>query len=391
MEGRDLVPDSLLRRWHRLHFWHSLLFKGKSNRLMDRLWPRVNDRLLEVGRRHGPGKVLDLPRVEGISPQEFYANHVVPNRPVVLAGAARRWRCVEEWTPEYFAAQYGNASVLTVEGKRWTPSGSEAGVPLQNYRLADLIDDVKRGGSRYASFYPFFTYHPELVEHLDVAFLERYFRIRKVFPWQRRVFPKLFLGGPGTSTPTHCAGIINLFVQIYGEKQWDLWHPHAAPFLYPEFRIGNNIAGLVDFRDPDYAKCPLYQYPDRYRTVLEPGDILFVPAWWWHAVQNLTATISVSNFVARMRSTKYGMSFCTRAMLDPWTIAVFLLANEDAEKEWEITLPKLLYSGSRAGYWGTVANFARFVVHNIRGRLGLGQREQPPIEQPGERSGPPVR
>ena len=89
---------------------------------------------------------------------------------------------------------------------------------FRDYTVTDLIDDIQHGGRRYASFYPFFMFHPELVEHFDVA-----------------------------------------FVHIYGEKQWDIWHPHAAPFLYPEFRIGNNIASLVDFREPDYDRCPLYR------------------------------------------------------------------------------------------------------------------------------------
>jgi Cupin-like domain len=50
----------------------------------------------------------------------------------------------------------------------------------------------------------------------------------------------------------------------------------------------------VDFRNPDYASCPLYRYVDRYETVLEPGDVLWNPPFVWHGVVNLTESIAVS-------------------------------------------------------------------------------------------------
>jgi hypothetical protein len=40
---------------------------------------------------------------------------------------------------------------------------------------------------------------------------------------------------------------------------------------------------------------PFLKIP-RYETVLEPGDFLFNPSWYWHAVKNKTDyTIAVAN------------------------------------------------------------------------------------------------
>ena len=33
---------------------------------------------------------------------------------------------------------------------------------------------------------------------------------------------------------------------------------------------------------------PLYRYVPKYVAHLKPGDVLFNPRWWWHAVDNLT-------------------------------------------------------------------------------------------------------
>ena len=40
---------------------------------------------------------------------------------------------------------------------------------------------------------------------------------------------------------------------------------------------------------------PLYQYCPKYEFILEPGDILFNPTWFWHEVDNLkNETIAVA-------------------------------------------------------------------------------------------------
>ena len=38
----------------------------------------------------------------------------------------------------------------------------------------------------------------------------------------------------------------------------------------------------------------LLQIPTIYETVLYPGDVLFIPAKWWHAVRSLDTSISVN-------------------------------------------------------------------------------------------------
>src|SRR5260370_37166255 len=82
-------------------------------------------------------------------------------------------------------------------------------------------------------------------------------------------------GGPGTAMSLHCAGVSNLFVQIYGQKKWVLISPRFTPFMYPAPTRGINWQSRVDFRDPDDTRCSLYRFVDRYETVLEPGDVCY--------------------------------------------------------------------------------------------------------------------
>jgi hypothetical protein len=85
-----------------------------------------------------------------------------------------------------------------------------------------------------------------------------------------------------------------LYVQIHGQKKWVLIPPTFTPFMYPAAVKGINWQSRIDFRNPDYAGCPLYRFVDRYETVLGPGDVLWNPPFVWHGVTNLTESIAVS-------------------------------------------------------------------------------------------------
>jgi len=41
------------------------------------------------------------------------------------------------------------------------------------------------------------------------------------------------------------------------------------------------------------ARYPLLAKATQYRTTLKPGDMIFVPAKWWHAARALSTSISV--------------------------------------------------------------------------------------------------
>ena len=39
---------------------------------------------------------------------------------------------------------------------------------------------------------------------------------------------------------------------------------------------------VVDIDHPDSGQFPLFASAERYETDLEPGDVLFIPALWFH-------------------------------------------------------------------------------------------------------------
>lgn len=109
----------------------------------------------------------------------------------------------------------------------------------------------------------------------------------------------LWLGPRNTLSPLHFDPLDNLLMQIVGRKR---------VFLYPNDRDNNSgswhYAGFdgnqyntspVDPSNPNYLEYPSFQAaPTPYECVIEPGDVLFIPAKWWHHVRSLSWSASAN-------------------------------------------------------------------------------------------------
>jgi ribosomal protein L16 Arg81 hydroxylase len=52
----------------------------------------------------------------------------------------------------------------------------------------------------------------------------------------------------------------------------------------------------VDAEDADLRRFPRYAKAQPIEFVIEPGEILFIPAGWWHHVRALDPSISMNFF-----------------------------------------------------------------------------------------------
>jgi hypothetical protein len=103
-------------------------------------------------------------------------------------------------------------------------------------------------------------------------------------------FSQLFIGKYGTGTPIHNAQSYNLFYMIDGSKKWYFIDPADQCLAYPFYHNGVPAAFSFCPYPDEYEKetFPLHPYCPYYTATLQPGDILFNPPWWWHAIRNLT-------------------------------------------------------------------------------------------------------
>ena len=228
-----------------------------------------------------PGQgVVPVPAPQDLVPEVFEQEYFKRGRCVVLRGAAKEWPAVKRWSLEFLAKEYGDDPVILSNHRAFSEEGSDAEQEESEVTdLRDVIENLARDRPKYARFHPLLDRHPELQEDLDQGWLER---MKRKNPFARYNFHTIFIGARGNRTPTHNAGNDNLFIQIAGRKTWHLWEADCSYAFDPEVNRGPAKHSSVG---PEETAA-WYPKLRTYRVKLEPGDVLYVPAYAWHYVHN---------------------------------------------------------------------------------------------------------
>jgi hypothetical protein len=98
--------------------------------------------------------------------------------------------------------------------------------------------------------------------------------------------------GNRTTAHAHHDMSHNMAICAAGRRRFTLFPPEQVANLYPgplEPTPGGQVLSMVDFADPDFTAHPRFRTAMASAQVaeLEPGDLLFYPALWWHHVEAL--------------------------------------------------------------------------------------------------------
>ncbi|MBX7082587.1 MAG: cupin-like domain-containing protein [Nannocystaceae bacterium] len=102
---------------------------------------------------------------------------------------------------------------------------------------------------------------------------------------------QLWIGSGGQRVPVHRDESHSIAMMVSGAKEFLLFPPEQLPNLYTTPRrelAGDPMRSAIDPRAPDLERYPRLAQALPTMTVLriEPGDVLFLPAHWWHAVDS---------------------------------------------------------------------------------------------------------
>jgi hypothetical protein len=248
--------------------------------------------------------VAGLPVISALDNSQFKDAYLWPRRPALVSEAARDWRALGTWTPEFFSRNFGDRNVMTRRGtKRYRTS-------LRDYmryvvECSRLQQDNEEIEPLYLRNLSVAEHFPELLDDFDVPqpFLPNWLEQWPLQPFLS-VAPKssaeLFIGPVGASVArihrdrymTH-----SWLTQVYGEKQFWMIPPEDSALMYQDPQ--NQDLSLVNSAsNPDLKKYPLFARTSLTTAVLRPGETIFIPAGWWHTAKCLTSSISISgNFV----------------------------------------------------------------------------------------------
>ena len=107
----------------------------------------------------------------------------------------------------------------------------------------------------------------------------------------------LLVGQKGNTTPCHYDEQQNLFAQLHGAKRVILFSPADFGCLYP-FPMHHpcDRQSQVDLYAPDLSRFPRFRAARPLEAILQPGEVLYLPQYWWHHIENLDEACVSLNF-----------------------------------------------------------------------------------------------
>ncbi len=251
--------------------------------------------------------------VTGIAPDNIpYDELMAAQQPVIMKGVARDWPLVQAGLQSPQAAMdhlktfYQGRPVTAYRGApeikgRFFYNDDVNGMNFSGSRsslddvLADIIThlDDPAPPSFYIGSTDLDLYLPGFRGQNDLILNHTMFE-------RNPPLASIWIGNRTTAT-AHFDMSHNLAVCAVGRRRFTLFPPDQVENLYPgplEPTPGGQVVSMVDFTDADFDRFPRFREAVAAGQVadLEPGDVLFYPALWWHHVEALEPFNALVNY-----------------------------------------------------------------------------------------------
>ncbi|NER82534.1 MAG: cupin-like domain-containing protein [Leptolyngbya sp. SIO1D8] len=233
-------------------------------------------------------KISSVDRRSNLSYQEFVEEYASVGKPVIMTGVTNSWEAAKKWNYNFFKEQYGSrkCSVRNCQEKHLVYMTVS---DYMDYMISDDRSEILYMAGNSLWNYPELlkdyeipVYFPDWMDKFPRKFTRTLLQATKPMRW-------LFIGPKGASSGKlhyemwHSSGWVGM---ISGRKRFVFFAPDQTDFLY---------GGKVDIFSPDLDRFPLYASAEPVEAIVEAGDVIYAPPLWWHQVENLEDSISVTH------------------------------------------------------------------------------------------------
>lgn len=233
----------------------------------------------------GPTRV-EIERVKDLTPERFRSEYQARARPVVIEQAGAAWE--ELWTPAAVREKFGDREIL-VESRDGGLADRRPLTPVQVSEFVDAVESDKCTLTLRGAASGLFRYLPEMLQaFLDddcfYPYSQHHSSVENLSLWMQ---PK------GNLSYLHIDDENdNLHTIVHGKKKFIL----APPSNFGNYYHYGWRASEVNPFDPDLTRYPRFADVTLFETTLGPGDMVFIPGYWWHSVHAETVCISVNKW-----------------------------------------------------------------------------------------------
>ena len=229
-----------------------------------------------------------------VTRSEFSAGFFEQGRPAIITDALHEWQIAERWAPGHIAriAKTRPITMSTSRDGRYLFDASYDSARSHAFERTEVefgdaaqrMLDENAGDHIYVMQQSIPDVLPELLDNVIVP------------EWIVSSRPAIHLWfGRRTTTQLHFDYSNNFFAQLYGSKQFIIFDPRESERLYPyHHETATAHLSHVDALQPDLVRYPGFAEASPVRFTINAGELLFLPAFWWHHVQAADVAVSVN-------------------------------------------------------------------------------------------------
>lgn len=216
-------------------------------------------------------------------------------KPVIITGTVTDWKSYSLWSIEYLNNLVGNKEInVNISPNKIFTFDPQAQFTITSKKMnfTDFTDWIVQKKTTNEYYYlqqsSIKSSFPELLPDIEVPdYIEQ-----KLF-----IIANLWIGTGGNISPLHYDMSENFLCQLRGRKRVLLFEPKQTSLLYP-FPAHSKIPHMsqLNIDQIDSDKFPKFQKAKYIDCMLEPGEMLFIPAFWWHQVYSLDQLNIAINF-----------------------------------------------------------------------------------------------
>lgn len=241
---------------------------------------------------------VDRIHITHLNAISFFENYQKQGLPVLITGLLNT---EASWNLDYLCDQLGDLKLpvrnngrerYQQDKREWTSTGS--GVETLTMSFLEYAELLRNGTAYEQDLY----LAKCILANTPLANAPEILRAEEQLGLQMPATPlNLWVGPGGHTTFMHYDSMDGTLMQLYGSKRVVLFPSSQLYNLYP-FSVLNHLRRGMKIRAsysqvhpdrPDYDAFPRFKKAQQYRyeVILNPGEVLFIPAGWSHEVYTL--------------------------------------------------------------------------------------------------------